>query len=78
MQHLRDLKLETSLFVAILVFMSSWNFLLSWVEHEFFYNLRAWSLHYLLRQKQFSEKEIQSYLEIILEDFENTSPSSNP
>ena len=25
---------ETSLFVVILDFMSSWNFLLSWVEHE--------------------------------------------
>ena len=25
---------ETALFVGILVFMSSWNFVLSWVEHE--------------------------------------------
>ena len=40
MQHLRDLKQETSLFVVILVNMSSWNFVLSWVEHEKkFYNL---------------------------------------
>ena len=30
----RDLKQETSLFVSIQVFMSSWNFMLSWVEHE--------------------------------------------
>ena len=28
------LKQETSLFVGILVPMSSWNFVLSWVEHE--------------------------------------------
>ena len=34
LQHLRDLKQETSLFAGILVFMSSWNFMLSWVEHE--------------------------------------------
>ena len=27
--------------VVILVFMSSWNFMLSGVEHEKFYNLRA-------------------------------------
>ena len=33
-QHLRDLKQESSLFVGILLFMSSWNFLLSWVDHE--------------------------------------------
>ena len=33
-QHLRGLKQETSLFVGILVFMSGWNFVLSWVEHE--------------------------------------------
>ena len=25
---------ETSLFVGILDFLSSWNFMLSWVEHE--------------------------------------------
>ena len=31
---MKDLKQETSLFVSVLVFMSSWNFLLSWVEHE--------------------------------------------
>ena len=31
---LSDLKQETSLFVGILVYMSSWNFMLSWVEHE--------------------------------------------
>ena len=30
----RDLKRETSLFVGILVFMSSWNFMLSWFENE--------------------------------------------
>ena len=29
-----DLKQETSLFIVILVFMSSWNFVLSRVEHE--------------------------------------------
>ena len=34
LQHLRDFKQDTSLFVCILVFMSSWNFVLSWVEHE--------------------------------------------
>ena len=34
MQHLRGLKQATSSFVGILVFMSSWNFVLSWVEHE--------------------------------------------
>ena len=28
------LKLETTLFVGILVFIRSWNFMLSWVEHE--------------------------------------------
>ena len=28
------LKQETSLFVGILVFKTSWNFVLSWVEHE--------------------------------------------
>ena len=40
MQHLRDLKQETSLFVGILVFMSSRDFVLSVVEHEKkFYNL---------------------------------------
>ena len=34
-----DLKQETSLFDSILVFMSSWNFVLTWVEHEKkFYN----------------------------------------
>ena len=31
---MRDLKQETSSFVGILVFMKSWNFVLSWVEHE--------------------------------------------
>ena len=31
---MRDLKQETSDFVGILVFMSSWNFMLSWFEHE--------------------------------------------
>ena len=36
MQHLRDLKQETSSFVDILVFMSSYNFMLSWVEDEQF------------------------------------------
>ena len=41
MQHLSDLKQETYLFVGILVFMSSWNFVLSWVEHEKFCNLVA-------------------------------------
>ena len=34
MQHLRNLKQETSLFVGILVFMSSRNVALSPVEHE--------------------------------------------
>ena len=33
-QLLRDLKQETSSFVGIKVFMSSWNFVLSWIEHE--------------------------------------------
>ena len=33
-QNLRNWMKETSLFVGILVFMSSWNFMLSWVEHE--------------------------------------------
>ena len=33
---------ETSSFVGILDFMSSWNFVLSWVKHEkSFYNLGA-------------------------------------
>ena len=33
---------ETSSFLGILVLMSSWNFVLSWVEHEnFFYNRGA-------------------------------------
>ena len=38
-----DLKQENSLFACILVFMSSWNFMLSWVELSMkkFYNLRA-------------------------------------
>ena len=40
---MRDLKQETSLFVGILVFMSSWNFMLIWVEHKKkFYNIGAW------------------------------------
>ena len=34
MQHLRDLKQETSSFVSTLVFMSSLNFVLSLVEHK--------------------------------------------
>ena len=34
MQQLRDLKQDISLFVSILIFMSSWNFVLNWVEHE--------------------------------------------
>ena len=38
---MRDLKEETNSFVGILVFMSSWNFMLSWVEHEKFYNLET-------------------------------------
>ena len=42
MQYQRDLKQETSLFVGILVFMSSWNFVLSW-EWKMFYNFEAWS-----------------------------------
>ena len=33
MLHLRDLKQGASSFVSILAFMS-WNFVLSWVEHE--------------------------------------------
>ena len=33
-QRLRDIKLETSLFVDILVFMGSWNFMLSLFEPE--------------------------------------------
>ena len=32
--RLRDLTQETFIFVGILVFMISWNFMLSWVEHE--------------------------------------------
>ena len=31
---MRDLKQETILLFDILVFMSSWNFMLIWVEHE--------------------------------------------
>ena len=34
MQHLRDVQQDISLLVDILVFMSSWNSVLSWVEHE--------------------------------------------
>ena len=34
-------KALTSSFVGIFVFMSSWNLVLSWVEHEKFYNLGA-------------------------------------
>ena len=33
-KHLRTLKQDTSLFAGILVFISSWNFVLSWVEYE--------------------------------------------
>ena len=33
-KQLRDLKGGTTSFVGILDFMSSWNFMLSWVEHE--------------------------------------------
>ena len=34
------LKARNSSFVSILVFMSSWNFVFSWVVHEKFHNLR--------------------------------------
>ena len=34
LQHLRDFKQETFLFVCILVIKRNWNFVLSWVEHE--------------------------------------------
>ena len=34
-----NIKQENSLFVGILVFMSIWNFVLSWVEHEKSLNL---------------------------------------
>ena len=40
MQHLRVCKQETSSFVGILVFMSSWNFALRWAWKKF-YNLGA-------------------------------------
>ena len=49
-QQLRDLKQETSLFVRILVFMSNWNFLFCWVEHEKYFitsggpGLKDWAL----------------------------------
>ena len=33
-QHLRGLKQETSSYDGTLIFMSSWNFMLRWVEHE--------------------------------------------
>ena len=41
-QHLRDLKQNTSLLVSILVLMSSSSFMLSWVEHE--KSLQPWGL----------------------------------
>ena len=35
-----NVKMPTT--VGILTFMTRINFVLSWVEHEKFYNLRAW------------------------------------
>ena len=43
------LKARNSSFVSILVFMSSWNFVLSWVVHEKFYNLRPRCSYFGLR-----------------------------
>ena len=38
------------LIVGIFTFMTKWNFMLSWVEHEKkFYNLGAWSLRVIRR-----------------------------
>ena len=46
---MRGLKARNFVIVGILVFMSGWNFVLSWVEHEKkFYNLVAWSWGYKL------------------------------
>ena len=49
-----SLKQKMSLFFLHLNSMSSWNLMLSWVEHEKFYNLRARS-----RQKKTNNMPIQ-------------------
>ena len=63
--HLSDFKHETSLFVFVLVFMSNWNFLLSWVEHKKVHKIGAriicfgWEIRKLI----FFFKIAHSYLE---------------
>ena len=43
--HAKNVKMPT--IVGILTFMCMINLMLSWVEHFFFYNLRAWLFHYI-------------------------------
>ena len=39
---MKALEQEQSLFISVLVFLNSWNYMLSWFEHENkFYNLGA-------------------------------------
>ena len=60
MQYLGDLKQEASSFVSILVFMSSWTFVLSWDEHGMY--LLAWWIQHLRDLKQ----ETSSFVSILV------------